>query len=75
MERLISLLGLFAMVAIAWRMSSHKRQVNLRIVIVGLLLQVILAVLILKTIPGQLAFRKAGDFCNGVLPTVSWVSS
>lgn len=67
MERLISLLGLFAMVGLAWLMSPYKSKVNLRVVVGGLLLQFGLALLILKTLPGQLAFRAIGDFFTRLL--------
>ena len=50
MERLISLLGLFVMLGLAWLMSSNRRQIKPRIVIGGVLLQVVFAVLILKTL-------------------------
>ncbi len=42
---LISIIGLFAMLVIAWLMSSHKRQVNWRLVTLGVLLQLVLAAL------------------------------
>lgn len=70
MERLISLLGLFAMVGLAWLMSPYKSKVNLRVVVGGLLLQFGLALLILKTLPGQLAFRAIGDFFTRLLDFV-----
>ena len=43
MLNLISLLGLFIMIAIAWLMSSHRSRVNWRLVIMGLGLQFVLA--------------------------------
>ncbi len=52
MERLISLLGLFVMVGLAWSMSSHKKRLNRRIVVGGLLLQFVFAGFILWTPPG-----------------------
>ena len=42
MERFISLFGLFAMMGIAWALSTDRRRINLRIVTGGLLLQVVL---------------------------------
>lgn len=70
MERLISCFGLFVMIGLAWLMSSHKRQVSGRMVVGGLLLQISLALLILKTPPGEIAFRAAGDFFTQVLSYV-----
>ena len=52
MERLISLLGLFVMIGLAWLMSSHKRRINPRIIVGGLLLQFVFAGFILCTPPG-----------------------
>ena len=67
MEKLISLIGLFAMVGLAWLLSSQKREISLRIVVGGLLLQFALALLVLKTPPGRLFFRATGDFFTQVL--------
>ena len=62
MERVISLLGLVVMIGLAWAMSEHKKQVNLRVVWGGLLLQLVLAVFILKTSIGAAIFQSIGDF-------------
>lgn len=43
MLNLISLLGLFIMIAIAWLMSSYRSRVNWRLVVMGLGLQFVLA--------------------------------
>jgi len=58
MERLVSILGLFVMIGLAWLMSSHRSRVNWRLVGGGLLLQFTFAVLILMTKPGQLLFEQ-----------------
>ena len=65
--RLISLLGLFVMVLLAWSMSSHRRRVSLRLVGGGMALQLVFAVLVLKTAPGQQLFLWLGEFFNYVL--------
>lgn len=70
MERGISVLGLFVMVLLAWAMSSHKKQVNLRIVAGGLGLQLLFALLILKTVPGEMLFSAVGDFFTNILEFV-----
>jgi CNT family concentrative nucleoside transporter len=69
--RLISVLGLFSFLAVAWAMSSHRRRFPWRTVAWGLGLQFTFALLILKTTPGQtvfnytgLAIRKLVDFAN-----------
>ena len=61
MERGISVLGLFVMLGLAWAMSNNRRQINLRLVAGGLLLQVGFALLILKTEPGHNLFNWLGD--------------
>ncbi|MEO8497928.1 MAG: Na+ dependent nucleoside transporter N-terminal domain-containing protein [Planctomycetota bacterium] len=45
MERLISLLGRFVMIGLAWLMSSHKRRISPRIIGGGPLLQFTFGVL------------------------------
>ncbi len=46
---LISLLGMLALLALAWSMSYHRSKVNLRVVFWGLGLQFVLALTILRT--------------------------
>ena len=46
---LISLLGLFVMVILAWLVSSHRTKVNWRLVVVGLLAQGLLAVILFQS--------------------------
>lgn len=70
MERGISLLGLAVMALLAWAMSSHKKRVNPRIVVGGFFLQFAFAFLILKTVPGETAFRVIGDFFTSILQFV-----
>ena len=67
MERVISLLGLVVMIGLAWAMSEHKKQVNLRVIWGGLLLQLVLAVFILKTSIGAAIFQSIGDFFTATL--------
>ncbi|MXZ08060.1 MAG: NupC/NupG family nucleoside CNT transporter [Gemmatimonadetes bacterium] len=67
MERVISLLGLVVMMGLAWAMSEHKKQVSLRVVWGGLLLQFVLAVFILKTSIGAAIFQSIGDFFTATL--------
>jgi len=56
MERLVSILGCFVLLGLAWLLSNNKRQINYRVVIWGLVLQMLFAVIILKTAPGQAVF-------------------
>lgn len=67
MERLTSGLGLLAMMALAWLMSSHKRRVQGRTIIGGLLLQFGLGVFTLRTELGKSVFRAAGDALTALL--------
>lgn len=66
----MSFIGLFAMLGLAWLMSSHKTKVSLRVVVGGLLLQFVLAILILKTPYGRLTFEALGEFFKGILEFV-----
>jgi concentrative nucleoside transporter, CNT family len=70
MERLISVLGLFVMVFLAWLMSSNKRKMNWRIIIGGMLLQFGFALLVLKTSAGRAFFDKIGDVFNALISCV-----
>ena len=67
MERLVSLLGLFLMVGLAWAMSSHKKLVSPRVVVGGMLLQFIFALLVLKTELGRGLFDHIGDAFQAML--------
>jgi len=59
MERFVSILGVFVLLAIAWLLSNNKRRINLRVVVFGLALQWVFALLILKTAPGKVVFQAA----------------
>ena len=54
MGRLTGLLGLVVILAVAWLLSRHKRQIKLRILLWGLGLQFAFAVIVLKTSAGKL---------------------
>src|SRR5205823_6369039 len=66
-ERFVSFAGYFAMIGLAWLLSENKRQFPWRATIVGTLLQFALALLILNTTPGRLAFE-------GIGAAFTWVS-
>ncbi len=70
MERAVSALGLFVMMGLAWAMSSHRRRVSLRVVGGGLLLQLVFALLVLKTGPGRQFFSWLGDIFRRLLDFV-----
>lgn len=67
MERTISLLGYFALILLAWGMSSRRWQFPWRIVLAGTALQFVLAVVTLKTRPGLLFFDAVGKFFDQML--------
>tara|TARA_R110002072_G_scaffold1989_1_gene16263 strand:- start:40629 stop:41843 length:1215 start_codon:yes stop_codon:yes gene_type:complete len=67
MERLISLLGLFVMVGIAFLLSDNKKKIRWKTIISGVLLQFTLGLLILKTQTGQAVFEGARAFFTGIL--------
>ena len=70
MERLISLMGLFVMIGLAWLMSSHKKKVNPRIIVGGLLLQFAFAAVILRTSGGKFVFETLGYLFKNILKFV-----
>ena len=67
MERFTGLLGIVLILGVAFLMSNNRKAINYRTVGVGLLLQVLLAVFILKTEVGQSLFRWLGDSINTLL--------
>lgn len=67
MERLISFVGLFVMIGLAWLMSSHKRKVSLRLVVGGLLLQFALAAILLRDPFADYFFRGVDAFFSAML--------
>ncbi|MBK8013194.1 MAG: NupC/NupG family nucleoside CNT transporter [Deltaproteobacteria bacterium] len=65
-DRARSLLGLGVMVAIAWSLSSRRRQVRWRLVGVGILLQIAVGTFALSS-AGQSLFGIFNDVVNGVI--------
>src|SRR5687767_13385243 len=60
--RLVSFVGLFVIIGIAWLMSNNRGRMSKRIIFVGLLLQFGLAAVILHTRPGELLFDAINSF-------------
>jgi CNT family concentrative nucleoside transporter len=69
-DRWISLLGLFVMLFLAWCMSAHKTKISLRVVLGGLGIQLLFAVLVLKTDAGRNFFQSVGDVFTVLLDYV-----
>jgi len=67
MERFTGLLGIILILGVSFLMSNNRKAINYRTVGVGLLLQVLLAVFILKTEVGQNLFQWLGDSINTLL--------
>jgi CNT family concentrative nucleoside transporter len=59
MNRLISLLGLLVMMFLAWLLSADRKRMNGRLILSGLVFQLLLALLLLKTSFGQSIFSTA----------------
>ena len=58
-ERLISILGIGVMVLLAWLMSVNRRAFPTRIVLWGTALQLVFALIILRTAPGEQFFASS----------------
>ncbi len=61
MHRLVSVLGLAVLLGLCWVASNNRRAIRWRIVAWGTGLQILFALVILKTFPGYLAFRWVSD--------------
>jgi CNT family concentrative nucleoside transporter len=66
MQRFTGVLGLVVILAVAWLFSTHKRQIKLRLIVWGMGLQILFAVLVLKTDFG-IVFKRIGDGVNAML--------
>jgi len=67
MERLIGVLGCAVLLGIAWLLSNNKRKIDYRVVGWGLLLQLIFAIVILRTGPGKSFFFFAKSVISKLL--------
>lgn len=67
MSRFFGIIGIFVIFLVAFLMSNNKKAINLKTVGMGFLLQVLLAVFILKTQVGQMIFAQIGLFIQKVL--------
>jgi CNT family concentrative nucleoside transporter len=57
--RFVSLLGLLVMLLLAWSVSLNRRRVPWRLIFSGIALQIVFALLILKTSGGHMVFQFA----------------
>ena len=67
MERVISAFGMLVILSIAWALSTDRRRINWRVVISAPLLQLVFAVVILRTALGRTFFDAMGDAVTGFL--------
>ncbi|MBN2270045.1 MAG: hypothetical protein JXN61_05490 [Sedimentisphaerales bacterium] len=67
MPRLISFLGLWVMLLLAWLLSENRKRIHVRLIITGILFQLVFALLILKTGPGRMVFDALQRFVNGII--------
>ena len=58
--------GLFVMLAFAWLFSTNRRAISLRLVVVGVIMQVVLGLFTL-TPPGRFIFMHFNDLISGLL--------
>jgi concentrative nucleoside transporter, CNT family len=68
--RLLSLFGIFAFIGIAWALSTNRSRFPWRVVIGGLLLQLSLAVFMLKTSLGQWLFGEVNQIVTRLMSFV-----
>ncbi len=74
-ERLISFSGIFVLLGIAWLMSNNRRKIPYRTVWVGIALQLLFAVIILRTKPGLLLFDYSRLVINKLLSFTDYGSA
>ena len=66
-SRLVGLLGILTIFGLAFLMSNNRKAIDKRLVGCGILLQLCLAVFVLKIPIGQEIFRNVGDFITQLL--------
>ncbi len=66
-QRLVGLLGIVVLIAAGWALSRNRRAVDWRVIGMGLALQVVFAIFVLRVPAGQRLFRKLGDIVTTVL--------
>jgi len=67
MERLVSIAGIVFFVGVAWVFSRNRRMIPWRTVAIGIIMQVIIAVFLLRSSVGRSLFEKVNMLVVGVL--------
>lgn len=75
MDRFFGIFGIIFIFITAFLMSNNKRGINLKTVGMGFLLQILLAVFVLKTQAGQIIFGNIGLFIQKILQFANQGSS
>lgn len=63
--------GIFVMLLIAWLLSSHRKVLQTRVIVGGIILQMILAVFVMRTDLGNQVFEWLGNLFTGMLDFVN----
>lgn len=71
MERLVSLVGILAMLLLAWLLSENRKRMDWRMISSGIALQFIFGFLILHTSPGRMIFVGANKAITNVIAFAS----
>ncbi len=66
-SKLIGLIGFVLILGTAYLMSNNRKAINWRLIISGLILQLVLAIFVLKVPFGQELFKKLGDGITSLL--------
>ena len=67
MDRFFGILGIIFIFSVAFLMSNNKRAINFKTIGIGFLLQILLAVFVLKTPVGQMIFGNIGLLIQKIL--------
>ncbi len=67
MEKLISFVGIFAMLGVAWALSENRKKFDWKLVASGIGLQFFFGILILKTSPGNAIFAGANAVITKII--------
>ena len=59
--------GIVVMLLLAWSISSHRKVLQRRVIVGGIILQMLLAVFVMRTNVGQRVFQWLGDLFTGML--------
>jgi CNT family concentrative nucleoside transporter len=66
-QRLVGLLGMAMILGAGWLLSRNRKAIDWRVVGVGVALQVVFAIFVLRVPAGRRLFRALGDFVTAVL--------